>query len=115
MKLNKETTPWDHFKGEYKSKPKEKEKTEIGILTFNMLEAAFHRVLNKGHSHWYDTRVYGSGWLFTSTPSHTMQITGIWEDEEAVSLPEPECIHDPIDVGFMQPKLVCKHCDKEMK
>ena len=33
--------------------------------------------------------------------------------QQAEDKPVTQCQHEYVDVGFMQPKLVCKYCDKE--
>lgn len=37
-------------------------------------------------------------------------IHGVWVDEPIST----ECEHEPIDVGFVKPKMVCKKCDKDL-
>lgn len=115
MKL-KDIDDWDHFKGDFKSRPKKEESKETKdhcrdvynyvYANINSMYGKFGNQssnLNQMHkmynSFYIDMLLYGSATVKVSV------------DDPA---PEPTCDHDPIDVGFAKVKMVCRKCDKDL-
>jgi len=84
----------------------------------------------RGHTGEVHARVYSwnreavyftDGGLSWYMPSRVIEIKlsdGSWyypwaEPKEGDATREPACQHEYVDVGFMHPKVVCKHCDTE--
>lgn len=109
MKLT-DIDDWDHFKGDFKSRPK-KEETNIfrdlvdaqRYLSINSSYVMFGGNLKK-LQHGYN-KLYMS---IICDPSKAPELRGMSFDEVI------ECDHDPIDVGFAKVKMVCRKCDKDL-
>lgn len=86
---------WDRFKGDYKSKPKDNKKIIDDYI--NELYYSVH------------TGLYYPGRYVTINPPPDL----VGHNVKSVIIDEPVCFHEYVDVGFMTPKHVCKHCDKE--
>lgn len=113
---------WDHFKGDFKSRP---EKSTVGAEVSDFMDAA--RYIAAGTYGRFGGGMYSVpqmqktvNYLYysnvgdpTKAPELLPKLRGM-SIGEAVFDEHMECNHDPIDVGFAKPKMVCKKCDKDL-
>jgi len=134
MKI-KDIDDWDYFKGDFKSKPKEKSKATSGnaLIHYQGLFGQQTTGVNSSGPLTYEDIVIAAGKMIESSivygnyyflfdenaapqyieyskvhdPSRCATIKGFNMDEQS-------CEHDPIDVGFAKPKMVCRKCDEDL-
>ena len=104
--------PQDYFKGNYH---KDKKVIEVDYPTLPTgLDFDDIGVIGQVYHSKY-------GWIDPDLAKHMNILDELCKSEERLNhlLNEENkqidiCDHDPVDVGFSKPKLVCKKCDKDL-
>jgi len=105
MNSNKKFNTRDYFKGfnnnDYSFDELEKISKEAALYPLTSGSSMVSNSNDKLHYPLFeDLDIY-----YAKTPSTEI---------EPIPFTIPECIHEPIDVGFVGVKLVCKKCDKDL-
>lgn len=106
----------DHFKGTFH---KEEKKKLLGNDIFEWFCPIKSVIMEEFKKVYRDALIYGTSVIKVDSDGTIENVTldpglQVFFDEELGAL-EVECVHEPIDVGFVKPKIVCKKCDKEIK
>lgn len=100
--MKKETSVWEHFKGDFKSKPKEESSDKGRFITIPYDYS--------GRLVFIDEEFPNQQWL--ERQENIWNVKGY--TYRIIDVATKSCIHDPVDIGFTTPKLVCKKCDKDL-
>jgi hypothetical protein len=91
--MGKDFNTFDHFKGDFKTKPKE---IQDHLDAFNYITGVDYECFSE---------------YLSKTQIADIELPIGIEDSTFFEI---ECNHEPIDIGFMMPKIVCKKCDKDL-